>query len=284
MARQNQVPTVGWWLRKENLPKGLSLWFLPSTDNGASHKAGRTTLPQPQKGQKKVNCSSHCFSGKSLYPLLRCLFRKHRSIKILPLTKRRLLRSPAKLSQGLPLKAQWHSGALGTSQNHKKRKAKILTMPSTFCSANKARKGGAYYPPTDRHTDTIQQTTQHFLQCCSTEGHCFENTEILGRMTTVRKSLTPRSTNRTASHQWLPEVLWFFLLRSCWPGPHSVAFVEQIPQRLPASPAGSAHLSSGGTGWMMVHQNLTGDHGRSREKDQAGDSFGSIHTLAWIEI
>lgn len=140
----------------------------------------------------------------------------------------------------------------------------------------KIRKGGAYYPPTDRHTDTIQHTPQHFLQCCSTGGHCLKNREILERMTIVRKSLTPRSTNPAASHQGLPQVLWFFLLRSRWPGPHPVAFVEQIPQRLPASPAGSAHLSSGGTGWMMVHQNLTGDHGRGREKGQAGDSFGSM--------
>lgn len=236
------------------------------------------------KGQKKVNCSSHCFSRKSLHPLLRCLFRKHRSTKILPLAKRRPLWSPAKLSQGLSLKAQWHSGELGTSQNHLKRKAEVLTMQSTFCYFNKTRKGGAYYPPTDRHTDTIQQTTLHFLQCCSTEGHCVEHMEILGRMTVVRKSLTPRSTNPVASHQWLPEVLWFFLLRSRWPGPHPVAFAEQIPQRLPTSPAGSAHLSSGGSGWVMVHQDFTGDHGRGRENNQAGDSFGSIHTLAWIDI
>lgn len=41
--------------------------------------------------------------------------------------------------------------------------------------------------------------------------------------------------------------------------------MEQISQGLFAAPGGSIDLCAGAAGWVMVDQNLTGDHGGGRE-------------------
>lgn len=90
--------------------------------------------------------------------------------------------------------------------------------------------------------------------------------EYLGEISArVRRDLTPRSANPAARHQRLPKVLWFLLLRGSRPRPHPVAFMEQLAQGLSAPSGGPVKLCTGAVGWVMVDQNLTGDHGRGRE-------------------
>lgn len=87
--------------------------------------------------------------------------------------------------------------------------------------------------------------------------------------------LTPRSANPAARHHGLPAVRRS-LLRSGRPRPHPVALMEQVTQGLLATPGGPVNLSTGAAGWVMVDQNLTGDHGGSRVLGWAPGSFKSL--------
>lgn len=87
------------------------------------------------------------------------------------------------------------------------------------------------------------------------------------------RDLTPRGANPAAGHQRLPEVLLFLLLRAGEPRPHPVAIMEQVSQGLSAAPGGFVNLCAAAVGWVMVDQNLTGDHGGGRELGWAPGSL-----------
>lgn len=87
------------------------------------------------------------------------------------------------------------------------------------------------------------------------------------------RDLTPRGANPAAGHQRLPEALLFFLLRGGEPRPYPVAIMEQVPQGLSAAPGGFISHCAGAVGWVMVDQNLTGDHGGGRELGWAPGSL-----------
>lgn len=52
--------------------------------------------------------------------------------------------------------------------------------------------------------------------------------------------------------------------------------MEQVTQGLFATPGGPEDLCAGAVGWVMVDQDLTGDHGGSRELGWAPGSFKSL--------
>lgn len=96
-----------------------------------------------------------------------------------------------------------------------------------------------------------------------------------GRRDMGGRDLTPRGTNPATRNHGLPEVLRFLLLGGSRPRLHTVALMEQVAQGLLAAPGGCVSLGMGIAGWVVVHQDLTGDHCRSSETGLALGAFQS---------